>query len=251
MRSRLFLLLTALAVFMGSATALAAPSADTLLTAGYDAEEMALLFNVSALFDEDSPFEANNTNSYDCRLVGDFIYQLDAAAAADATSVEVTGLESQTAGSPTDVGSAVPTDFSDVFFHQEDTDATGTDVLAPLAYGAAGTEECTLTALLLGEDVNHGKVVSGFVHALKDMGLKGAGCLIHNVSQTEWGKEDLTGGPVVSTDLTVTLAGFESSCNHGKAKQDTADTESTGKGKPAWAGKDGDRSLKPGKGGND
>ncbi len=52
MRNRTALLLMVLTVFSLSAAALAAPAADTLLTHGYDSDQMALVFRVSPLDDK-------------------------------------------------------------------------------------------------------------------------------------------------------------------------------------------------------
>jgi hypothetical protein len=233
-------LITALGVFIGGSTALAAPSIDTLLTAGYDAEEMKLIYGISPVYDPDSPFEANNTNSYDCSLDGEYTYTADAADTDDSDGTRVGTLED---------------DEGPVEFSQEDEDAEGTDVLTDAAYGDPVAAECDLTAYDVRTtaegEVNHGMVVSTFVQTLKDSGMKGIGCLVRHVAQSDWGKDDAD-DTVEGADLTVTLESLAAACSKGHGEVDGDDgpgnSANAGNGKPPWAGPDGDKSTKPGKG---
>jgi hypothetical protein len=230
-------------------TALAAPSVDTLLTAGYDADEMRLIFGTSDVYDEDSPRAENNENSLDCGVEkGLYDYDLDTTDTDDADGTLVGALsygEGDNAG-------------DDVEFVQEkDVDDTEAhDYLAPADYGTDEAEECDLVSFSVDrngdEEANHGEVVSAFVHMIKDAGFRGAGCMVRFVSQTEWGKEDLTTDFVSSEEGgTVLLESFAAACNlakkDGAHKADNPGKSDQAKG-PAW--KLDDTVDRPGKGKN-
>jgi hypothetical protein len=79
--------------------------------------------------------------------------------------------------------------------------------------------------------VNHGQVVSSFVHALKEAGVKGKGCMVRYISGSAYGKEDqgiVTGAPVLAGD--VELATHLVACGGG-AKKDQVAAESQGNGR--------------------
>lgn len=249
MRTRAFLIATALMVFVGSSAALAYPAVDTLLTSGYDdsGEDAVLVFGVSSIDQE------GDDETLDCRLVGDFEYELDEEGTTVSTLVAVD--DGGDGGEDPDP----ETDASDTKFYGEKAGKEGeTSDLEPVEYGEDGAQECTLSAIEI-EDANHGKVVSSFVHALKELDLgHGVGCLVRYVAQTEWGKDtgdddEVTEPTLPSETTTISLADFETACKKGK-KGETEDGDRGGKpahagqGKPPWAGPDGDKDSKPGKG---
>jgi hypothetical protein len=192
--------------FVGSA-ALAAPSADTLLVAGYDSDQMAVLYGVSGIDQE------GDDATLDCTLIGDFVYELDAEAPDDATEVEVTGLEKK---------GGEGEENSDVEFFAEDVEepVAGEGVM----YGTAtddeqGAEECTLASVKIepkNGKINHGAVVSTFAHLL----LGGNGCLIRHFAQSDFGKGEYGDGDGDGDGdtLEVTLDSIETSCAKGKDK---------------------------------
>ncbi len=65
-----------------------------------------------------------------------------------------------------------------------------------------------------GEKVNHGKVVSAFVHALKEDGHKGIGRWVRDVAKSDAGKKDKDGGVVASEEETS----FDLTNGKGKGK---------------------------------
>ena len=78
--------------------------------------------------------------------------------------------------------------------------------------------------------VNHGQVVSSFVHALKEQlkaaGMRGGiGCLVRIVAQSDYGKGDQQQGPTVADSTAVVsgefdLSAHEATC-HGKKVDET------------------------------
>jgi hypothetical protein len=169
-----------------------AASNDTLLIEGFDPENNVLVFGVSEI-DEDS---------FDCTIEGsDFAYVTDGAGAVVSLTKD---------GQPASfklVGVAVP-------YGQTNgaCDLTAIDVTGP-----AG-------------QVNHGQVVSSFVHALKEQlkeaGVSGGiGCLVRIAAQSDYGKGDEQQGPTVTDPAVVAsgevdLSAHEATC-HGKKANET------------------------------
>jgi hypothetical protein len=200
-----------------SSAALAAPSADTLLVAGYDSDQMAVLYGVSGID------QAGDEATLDCTLVGDFVYELDAEADEDATEVAVTGLKTKGADDEDD---------GDVEFFDEDVDTpvAGEGVLygTPTEGETVGAEECALTSVTIepngAGEINHGKVVSTFAHLLQG----GNGCLIRLFAQSDFGKGDYD--EVDAESFEVTLQSFETACVKGKDKKADDDSSSVDDG---------------------
>ncbi len=206
-KNRLIALFAGLSLAFVSSAALAAPSADTLLVAGYDSDQMAVLYGVSDIDPDDA-----DTATLDCTLVGDFVYELDDEAEEDATEVAVTSLKEK------DDDKVADENFE--FFYEGDDENEGDSV----RYGDEGAEECALTSVTIepnGEgEINHGTVVSTFAHLLKG----GNGCLIRHFAQSDFGKGDH--GDLDEESFEVTLKFFETACNK-KHKQESVDDDST------------------------
>lgn len=140
--------------------------------------------------------------------------------------------------------------------------------------GPVSTDGCALTATdVRGPpgQVNHGTVVSSFVHALKEQGIEGGiGCYVSAIARSNYGKGDqqVKTSDVVSdtptvTDAEVELTVTEVDCDKpgqaGGGTDDEVAAEETrssngrgngnggkgnpsngkGKGKPEWAGQPG------------
>ena len=220
-RNKLIALFAGLSLaFVGSA-ALAAPSADTLLVAGYDSDQMAVLYGVSGIDQEgDEP-------TLDCTLTGDFVFELEAEAEEDAVEVAVTGLKTN--------GGLY------------DEDQTEGVLYGTVADGdEPGAEECALTSVTIepnGEgEINHGTVVSTFANLLDG----GKGCIIRHFAQSDFGKGDYDDPDTESFE--VTLQSIKTSCDKQKDKNsvetaDGDDDESGGKTNAPGQNKD-----KPAKG---
>lgn len=229
-RNKIIALCAGLSLAFVSTAALAAPSADTLLVAGYDSDQMSVLYGVSTI-DQDG-----DVATLDCTLNGDFVYELDTEAADDDTEVAVTDL------TPVD-----PADGKVEFSYEDDEDQTGETVLY------ADAEECALTSVTIepngAGEINHGKVVSTFAHLLKG----GNGCLIRHFAQSDFGKGDYD--EVDAESFEVTLQSFETACSKNKDKKvddDSAslnddDASSVG-GKANAPGQNKDKSNKGNKG---
>lgn len=97
-------------------------------------------------------------------------------------------------------------------------------------------------------EINHGSYVSAFAQGFDG---PGKGCLVRYIAQSNWGKE---GFDIEGDDVLIQAQTF---CAFNSDKPADGDDDGNGKpawagqGKPPWAGPDGDKSLKPGKGGND
>jgi hypothetical protein len=151
-----------------------AAATDTLLVEGFDPENKALVFGVSEI-DEDS---------YDCAVEGTgFAYVTDGAGLVTSLAKDSLAASLKLAG-------------VDVPYGQTDgvCDLTVVDVIGP-----AG-------------QVNHGQVVSSFVHAIKEQlreaGTRGGvGCLVRVVAQSEYGKGDQQQGPTVIDETAVLTTG--------------------------------------------
>lgn len=128
------------------------------------------------------------------------------------------------------------------------------------------SEACDFTATdVTGPQgqVNHGTVVSAFVHALKANGYTGIGCYVKLIAQTDYGKGDqqikvgedapeATEGEAEPLTFSVDMTQCGKPDHAGppadKGKPDKAGPPE-GKGKPPWAGPEGkDSEDHPGKG---
>lgn len=241
MRKRLIALVPGVVLVLVSSVALAAPSADTLLVAGYDSDQMAVLYGVSDIDADDA-----ESATLDCTLTGDFIYELDAEAEEDATEVAVTGLWTKDKDAADGKGDPAE------FFYEDDEDQAAEAV----PYGTEttddedGAEDCALTSVTIepngNGEVNHGTVVSTFAKLLQG----GNGCLIRHFAQSDFGKGDYD--EVDAGSFEVTLESFETACKK-KAKKDAVeesssiDDSSNVKGKDNAPGQTKDKSDKGGK----
>ncbi|HSJ26902.1 MAG TPA: hypothetical protein VLB67_01740 [Acidimicrobiia bacterium] len=97
-------------------------------------------------------------------------------------------------------------------------------------------------------EFNHGSYVSAFATGYEGAGK---GCLVRHIAQSDWGKEgfDLSGEDVLVQAMTSCSFNAERGNGNGNGNGN-GKPEWAGQGKPPWAGPDGDKSLKPGKGGN-
>lgn len=199
-------------------------------TSGYDDENDVLVYgaNRSGVDDNGDPIA-----TFDCALE-DGTYQYEADSDGDVTSLAQGGT---------------------TVTYQGVTSTTTAQ------YGATGGE-CDLRAVEVANEqgvVNHGQVVSSFVHDLKEQGAEGGiGCLVRQVAQTDWGKGEegttvTTAGGTLSGDVeltseTVTCGRPE---HAGQDDESEADDDSDsdkkggppdwGPGPPPWAGQGGGR----------
>ncbi len=152
--------LTALGAMTWALPALAVPPpADAALTHGYDSDNSMLVFGVPLGDDED------------CAITGETSYELDE----DGNVVDY--------GVPEEEG----TEESATDLENLSTDSVGDDT------AEEDDPACVLTAVdVTGPNgqVNHGQVVRSFVHALKELGLRGNGCAVRAIAQSEYGKGD-------------------------------------------------------------
>jgi hypothetical protein len=194
--------------FVGSA-ALAAPSADTLLVAGYDAETTAVLYGISDV-DQDGDTGA----TLDCSLVGDFQYTVgeaneDGVADVDTLQGDDTTFEAE-----------------DVV----DDDEAPDDITYDDLYGSEDEEgkDCLLTSVTItpnGEgEVNHGTVVSTFARLLQG----GNSCMIKLFAQSDFGKD---GYEDAEGELAVTLDSIATACTKGKSGSVGVEDDSESPGK--------------------
>ena len=230
-RNKLIALFAGLSLAFVSSAALAAPSADTLLVAGYDSDQMAVIYGVSDIDQGDE-----ETASLDCALDGTYVYELESESETETSAeaaVEGDGDDGPTKVAVTSVkekdGDTVA-DENVEFFYQDDEKQEGPS----LRYGDEGAEDCALTSVAIepngNGEINHGKVVSTFAKLLKG----GNGCLIRHFAQSDFGKGEyeVADGESVDEVLEVTLQSFETACNK-KVKSDSVDddddSESRGK----------------------
>jgi hypothetical protein len=210
-KNKLIALFAGLSLAFVSSAALAAPSADTLLVAGYDSDQMAVLYGVSGIDQEgDEP-------TLDCTLTGDFVYELDAEAEEDAVEVAVTGLKTN--------GGEDEEDGDVEFFLENDEDQTEGVLYGTVADGdEPGAEECALTSVTIepnGDgEINHGTVVSTFAKLLKG----GKGCMLRHFAQSDFGKGDYDG--VDAESFEVTLQSIETACEKQGKNEKNDDTSS-------------------------
>ncbi len=215
------------ALFTSSIALAASSEPNSLLTEGYDSDNLKLVWGVA-----DHPEAEGTTATLDCRIEGTFTYEFD-----------------DTGKVVTLAGGGGPAMYQPV------------DGTSPVAYGETG-EECILTVTdVVGPNgqVNHGTIVSSFVHALKEAGLRGAGCYVRFIAGSSYGKGDqqVQVGEVIPptepvTTGEVTLATHETTCGNKHADGDEELTSSSngngngrgkpqgaGHGRPPWAGQGG------------
>ena len=195
LKTGLVVLLVAVSTVVGG-VAMAA-SNDTLLVEGFDPDNNVLVFGVSDI-DEDGS---------DCTVEGTgYAYVTDGAGTVISLTKD---------GQPASFKLARV----DVPYGQ----TSGVcDLIAVDVTGPAG-------------QVNHGQVVSSFVHALKEQlkaaGVRGGiGCLVRIVAQSDYGKGDQQQGPTFA-DSTVVVSGevdlsaHEASCHGKKANETESDAD--------------------------
>lgn len=219
--------------FVGSA-ALAAPSADTLLVAGYDSDQMAVLYGISGI-DQATDTEA----TLDCTLVGEYVYETGDAIDGQAD------VETLTADPENEAPAGDTTFEAETVVEDEDapTDVTYNDLYASTDQDG---KDCLLTSVTIERkgngEISHGSVVSTFAHLLGP----GKGCLMRHFAQSDFGKADYD-EPQTDT-FEVTLQSILTSCDKqkGKGQVQTADGEDAGQGGKANA--PGQTKQKPAKG---
>ena len=232
-----------LAAVLGFALALTTGTSMALtgewdFTSGYDDENDVLVYGASETgTDEDGDPKA----TFDCS-VADGTYEYEANEDGDVTSLEQNG--------------------STVTY-------PGVTSTTAVAYGDTDGE-CDLRAVEVTNEqgvVNHGQVVSSFVHDLKEQGVEGGiGCLVRQVAQSDWGKGDedavvttttspagTVSGEVDLTSETVTCGrpdhagpGGPDKADDEDAAEDEGDDKKGGPpewapGPPPWAGQGGGR----------
>jgi hypothetical protein len=180
-----------------------AASTDTLLVEGFDPENKALVFGVSEI----------DENGYDCTVEGTgYTYITDGAG-------NVTSLAKDSEAA------LFKFDGADVAYDQTEgvCDLTVVDVIGPEG------------------QVNHGQVVSSFVHVIKEQ-LKeadvrgGVGCLVRVVAQSEYGKGDQQQGPTVIDETVVVTTGevdlnaHEVTCGGGPKSDELGNGNGNGNG---------------------
>lgn len=184
-------------------TAMAMPAIDTVITQGYDAEEMALIFGISAYDDE-----AVTPPKGDCDFEDDIEYSLDDPA--DDSSVTPVIVESNT--------------------WNPDCELNSVSVKGP------------------NDQVNHGTFMSSMVHALKELGWNGGGCLVSAFSKLEVGKDDTKvttadAREAAEADVVVEpadgpwdvmLSTIQASCDKGKDKAPGLAKKGENSHGPAW-----------------
>lgn len=176
-----------------------AASNDALLVEGFDQENNVLVFGVSEI-DEDG---------FDCTVAGpDYSYVTDGAGSVISLTKDGQPASFKLAGS-VDVPYGQTSGFCDL---------TAVDVTGP-----AG-------------QVNHGQVVSSFVHALKEQmkeaGIRGGvGCFVRILAQSDYGKGDQQQGPSVVDETVVVsgvvdLAAHETTCGGPRSDEAGDDADS-------------------------
>ena len=151
-----------------------AAATDTLLVEGYDPENQALVFGVSEI----------DESGFNCTVEGTaYTYITDGAGLVTSLAKDSLAASLKLAG-------------VDVPYGQTDgvCDLTVVDVTGPEG------------------QVNHGQVVSSFVHAVKEQlreaGVRGGvGCLVRVIAQSEYGKGDQQQGPTVVDETVVVTTG--------------------------------------------
>jgi hypothetical protein len=236
MNKRLAASIGVVGALLTSSIALAASSEpNSLLTEGYDADNHKLVWGVA-----DHPEAEGTTATLDCQIQGTFTYTVDDAGQV-VTLVGEDGLPA--AYQPVD------------------------ETADPVPYDPTG-EECVLTVTDVegpNGQVNHGTIVSSFVHALKEAGIRGVGCYVRFIAGSSYGKgeQQVQAGEVIPptepvTEGEVTLATHETKCGNQHADGDEELTsagngngngngngrgkpQGAGQGRPPWAGQGGGR----------
>jgi hypothetical protein len=223
--------IAATAVLLLALPALAVPPPNTALTHGYDDENTTLVFGVSD-YDDENPADG-------CAGVeGEYDYELG-------EDGEITSYES------TDEGD----DTTDTTVGSEES-AEGGDAEEGI--------ECTLNPVdVTGPNgqVNHGTVVSSFVHAIKELDIQGRGCLVRVIAQSGYGKGDQQikvsdveapdsgeGDGEAVTSGTVVLETALTTCAEKGHKADKSGQDDDSKGKPERVGKSDDKGKPEGVG---
>lgn len=202
-KNKLIALVPGLSLALVSSVALAAPSPDTLLVAGYDSDQMAVVYGVSDIDQADG-----TTATLDCTLVGTFEYGAGTAVDGIAPVDTLTAVDEDA-----DPGTNDDTTFEpETVIENPDNDPALSDV----EYGAVGSEQCALTSVVIepngAGEINHGKVVSTFAKLLQG----GNGCLIKLFAQSDFGKGEYEGADAATFE--VELDSYETACAKGKDK---------------------------------
>lgn len=208
--ARLVAIAAALFTTLAALPAIAAPAVDTSFIRGYDEEIRSLVFGVAALDDTENA----------CAGLAAEDTELDISETGETATVG-TALEDDAAEPDASVESIGDDDEGDMCELQM-VDASGPN-----------------------GQVNHGTIVSSFVHALQafDLPFNGKGCLIRHIAQSDWGQgdqqvkvgdadqtesiEDDSGAETTVTTSVVLLAIDDVDCVHGKA--DRSDEDAPGK----------------------
>jgi hypothetical protein len=219
MRKQFAAMVGVISVLVAASVGLAATGEpNSLLTEGYDSDNHTLVWGVA-----DHPDSEDFEGTLDCRLVtGSYDYEADE----DGKVVVLTD-EDGNAVQYASTADGEPTD----------------DTLG----------ECSLTATNVegpNGQVNHGSVVSSFVHGLKALGITSAGCYVRLMAQSDYGKgdqqvqvpdvEEPEEGEVIEAEPvsgTVDLTSHETTC--GKPDHAGQGGPPEGKGKPDHAGQGG------------
>ena len=86
--------------------------------------------------------------------------------------------------------------------------------------------------------INHGQVVSSFVHALRDLGIRERGCIVRTIAQSEYGKGDqqIRTPDVAEADTdtlqggTVDLESVLTACNARSDDEESSNANEDGNG---------------------
>jgi hypothetical protein len=219
MRKQFAAMVGVISVLVATSVGLAATGEpNSLLTEGYDSDNHTLVWGVA-----EHPDSEDFGGTLDCRLAtGSYDYEADE----EGKVVVLTDEEGAVQYVPAEGGD-------------------------PIEYSEDG--ECSLTATNVegpNGQVNHGSVVSSFVHALKALGITGAGCYVRLIAQSDYGKgdqqvqvpdvEEPEEGEVIEAEPvegTVNLTSHETTC--GKPDHAGQGGPPEGKGKPDHAGQGG------------
>lgn len=224
MRKHIAAMVGAFSVLITASLGLAATSEpNSLLTEGYDSESHILIWGTA-----DHPNLEAFEGTLDCRLEsGTYTYEV--------------GEDGEVASLTDDEGTVVSHPSAEEDGEPSDYDPSG---------------ECGLTATsVVGPEgqVNHGTVVSNFISALKGAGVKGIGCYVRIIAQSDYGKgtqqvtveeaaeaeesEPASGGEA-SLTTHETLCGKPTHAGQGRpiVEGDEGDEEGSGRGRPQWAG---------------
>lgn len=198
---------------------------NALLTEGYDPAQHNLVWGVA-----EHPEAEGSTAIFDCRIEGTYSYEFEESGKV----VMLTGEGGVATYQPVD------------------------EAADPVPYGETG-DECVLTVTNVegpNGQVNHGSIVSSFVHALKDAGFKGIGCYVRIIAQSPYPGEEVGTAGEVNLVTHETTCGRPAHAGQGNPHSDAEEAEvdgavdseeqpgkdkPEGKGKPPWAGQGGGR----------